>query len=270
VKVRHEALGPVEFPDEVRRIVSLAPNVTDALYFLGFGERVVGRSAFCWRPEAAAALPVVSSYTKVRWGLLEELQPDLIFTTTAVQSETTRELHRRGYAVWPVPLPNSPWGILENLHTLAAFLGGADLAAERAAGLAARYLNLAGRLRGVRVYLEYDLGGPITIGRAAYMHAAFAHLGAVNVFGDRPEAYFEPAADEVMPRRPDLLVFEPKRINNRERQLADVRAKLVERGWASRPFVVTRGDELAHFGPEFFTYLETWVEEMRGAIEEPA
>ncbi|ADR36542.1 periplasmic binding protein [Oceanithermus profundus DSM 14977] len=270
MKVRHDALGVLELPDDPRRIVSLAPNVTEALFALGAGERLVGRSAFCWRPDAAARLPVVSSYTKIRWELLHELRPDLVFTTTAVQGETTRALHERGYPVWPLPLPNSPWGILENLATLGAFLGLAEAAAELAGALAARYGALAGRLRGLRVYLEYDLGGPITIGRAAFMSAALAHLGAVNVFGDRPEAYFEPEIGAVLERAPDLLVFEPKRIQNREAQLRAVEQKLEARGWRGRPWVATRGDELAHFGPGFFGYLETWAEAMVKAVEEPA
>lgn len=262
MKINHEYLGTIELPDRPARIVSLAPNVTDALFFMGLEDRLVGRSAFCWRPDGAAELPVVSSYTKIRWSLLEELEPDLVFTTTAVQQEATRELHEKGFAVWPIPLPNSPWGILENLHTLGALLDAVPRAAAAAAELARRYQGLAGRLTGLRVYLEYDLGGPITVGRAAFMNAAFAHLGARNVFADRPEAYFEPELDEVPRSEPDLYLFEPKRIKNREAQLQSVRSKLAERGWPERPLVVTEGDELAHFGPLFFDYLERWVDAM--------
>jgi len=270
MKIRHDALGELELPDDPQRIVSLAPNVTEALFALGAGDRLVGRSAFCWRPDAAARLLVLSSYTKIRWDMLHEHRPDLVFTTTAVQREATQELHERGFAVWPLPLPNSPWGILENLATLGAFLGLTEVAANLGSDLAARYGALAGRLSGVRVYLEYDLGGPITIGRAAFMSSALAHLGAVNVFGDRPEAYFEPEIGAVLDRTPDLLVFEPKRIQNREAQLRAVEQKLESRGWYGQPWVATRGDELAHFGPGFFGYLETWTEAMRKAVEEPA
>ncbi|WP_293170084.1 helical backbone metal receptor [Oceanithermus sp.] len=265
MKLTHELVGPVEIPERPRRVVSLAPNATDAIFFLGLGDLLVGRSAFCWRPEAAEGLPVVSSYTKVRWELLEELAPDLVLTTTAVQRETTRELAERGYPVWSIPLPNSPWGILENLHTLAALLDGKGAAV--AAGLARRYLDLAGALAGVRVYLEYDLGGPITIGRGAFMHATLEHLGAVNVYTDRAEAYFSPELERVPALAPDLLVFEPKRIRNREKQLEAVRQKLADRGWNGMRWTATRGDELAHFGPLFFDYLERWLAEARAVMK---
>ena len=264
MKLTHEQLGPVELPDEPERIVSLAPNVTATLFAIGAGEKLVGRSAFCWRPPAAEKLPVAASYTKVRWGLLEELRPDVVFTTSGIQRQLTQELHGRGYPVWSFPLPVSPWGILENVRLAAAFVGGGDggLAAE----LGRRYYGMAGSLAGVRVYLEYQLGEPITIGRGAFMHAALEHLGAVNVFADRPQAYFTPPLDEITRRRPDLLIFEPKRIANRERQLAAVAEKIAERGWEGLPWLATGGDELSHSGPEFFDYLAAFVARARDML----
>ncbi|WP_457638293.1 ABC transporter substrate-binding protein [Oceanithermus sp.] len=265
MRLTHEQLGPVEVPDELERVVSLAPNVTATIFAIGAGDRLVGRSAFCWRPEDAERLPVVASYTKVRWSLLADLAPDMVFTTAGIQRQTTRELHEHGYSVWSFPLPVSPWGILENIRLAAAFFGGGD--GGLAAKLGKRYLDLAGELKGVRVYLEYQLGEPITIGRGAFMHAALEHLGAINIFGDHPQAYFSPPLSEVMERKPDLLIFEPKRIVNRERQLAAVSQKVAERGWQSVPWLATGGDELSHSGPEFFDYLESFVARARELLQ---
>ncbi len=265
MRIRHDWLGEIELPDRPERVVSLAPSVTDTLFFLGLGGRVVGRSAFCWRPPEAEALPVVASYTKVRWDLLESLAPELVFTTTGVQRDLTDALRSRGFPVWPVPLPQTPWGIVENVGLVAALMG--VEASERTAGLARRYLGLFRRFSGPRVYLEFDLGGPITIGRGSYLAAAFFHLGLTPLFADRPDAYFPPPLDEVPRRGPDLVVLEPKRIQNRARQLEAARALLAERGWRF-PLVVTRGDELAHFGPMFFDYLEAFAEEAARALKE--
>ena len=261
MKVVHDCLGEMELNVPPKRVVSLAPSVTDALFFLGAGERVVGRSAFCWRPPEAEQLPVVSSYTKVRWDLLEALQPELVFTTTAVQREANQALRERGYNVWPVPLPNTPLGIIENLGLVAAFMG-LD-ASEPQAELAGRYLRLRDRFSGLTYYFEFDLGGPITIGRASYVAAALAHLGMKNAVG-RPEAYYPPSGPP--PADVDLFIYEPKRIKNRQAQLAAAQRRAEELGLADVPRVVTEGDALAHFGPRFFDYLEA----VAGEIEKVA
>lgn len=107
MKLTHDWLGPLELPDDPRRIVSLAPNVTETLFALGLGERVVGRSAFCYRPAAALALPVVSSYTRVRWELLESLRPDLVLVSTGVQRELLLSCTGGGSPSSPSPCPRA-------------------------------------------------------------------------------------------------------------------------------------------------------------------
>jgi ABC-type Fe3+-hydroxamate transport system substrate-binding protein len=260
VKLVHDWLGPLTLPDLAERIVSLAPNVTDALFELGLGARVVGRSAFCYRPAPTLGLPVVSSYTRVRWELLHSLKPDLVLISTGVQRELLQELHQRGFPIYPVPLPQSPYGILENLALLGALLGVSQQATELSARLSQRYSALHRTLPPLRVYLEFDLGGPITVGRGSYVGEALRHLGLENIFEQHPQSYFQPDLTEVVGLRPELVIYEPK--PHRSRPLDKARSLMSERGW-SYPLVLTGGDELAHYGPLFFAYLEALVAQIQ-------
>lgn len=263
MKLVHDWLGPLELPDSAQRIVSLAPNATETLFTLGLGERVVGRSAFCYRPAATLALPVVSSYTRVRWELLASLKPDLVLISTGAQRDLLGELHRRGIPIYPVPLPQSPYGILENIVLLGALLGVAERATALAASLAQRYHNQYMTLPPRRVYLEFDLGGPITVGRGSYVGEALQHLGLRNIFTEHPQSYFQPDLAEVMRREPQLVIYEPK--PHRSRQLEKAQRLMAERGW-NFPLVVNQGDELAHYGPLFFDYLEALIHQVRACI----
>lgn len=253
MKLVHDWLGPIELPDAARRIVSLAPNATETLYALGLGARVVGRSAFCYRPAATLALPVVSSYTKVRWELLHSLSPDLVLISTGVQRDLLNELVGAGLPVFPVPLPVSPYGILENIVLLGSLLGAETRSSQLSAELAERYGKLYGLLPPMRIYLEFDLGGPVSVGRGSYVSEALRHLGLTNVFADQPQSYFTPDLDEVSRRDPELVIYEPK--PHRMRQAERAKALMTSRGW-DYPLVVSGGDELAHYGPLFFEYLE--------------
>lgn len=253
MKLVHDWLGPIELPDSACRIVSLAPNATETLFALGLGERVVGRSAFCYRPAATLALPVVSSYTRVRWELLRSLEPDLVLISTGVQRGLLEELRQGGAPVFPVPLPHSPYGILENIVLLGELLGVGERASRLCAELAEQYSRLAGILPPLRVYFEFDLGGPISVGRGSYVGEALRHLGLVNVFADHPQSYFTPDLGAVPSLRPDLVIYEPKPHRSRPQERAA--ALMASRGW-NYPLVVNGGDELAHYGPLFFGYLE--------------
>jgi iron complex transport system substrate-binding protein len=61
-----------------RRIVSLAPTITETLFELGVGDDVVGVTKFCDRPVSAQALPKVGGYTDVSLEAILALQPTLV------------------------------------------------------------------------------------------------------------------------------------------------------------------------------------------------
>ncbi|MGQ9692423.1 MAG: helical backbone metal receptor [Thermaceae bacterium] len=256
MRIHHDLLGEVVLKDSLERVASLAPHATDTLFAIGLGGLLVGRSAFCHRPPQVLTLPVLGSYTRAREEMLKESDPDLILLGTGVQRGLALSLKEKGFPVFVLPLPVSPWGILENVLLLGELLGLSEKALSLVQDLAERYIALKGRFRH-RVYLEIDLGGPITVGRGSYIAQALRHMGLHPIFGEVPQAYFPPDLEEVPKRAPDLFIYEPKPW--RSRPLEAAQRLLEERRWRF-PLVVTEGDELAHFGPMFFGFLEKLAE----------
>lgn len=74
-----DALGRfVTAPAAPARIVSLAPSVTEILFALGAGERVVGVTTYCDYPDAARAKPKVGTYAEPSLEVVVSLAPDLV------------------------------------------------------------------------------------------------------------------------------------------------------------------------------------------------
>lgn len=245
----NEFLGvEMEVPDRPRRIVSLAPDLTEMVFRLGLEEALVGVSLYCRRPVGKMeGLPRVGAYLKVVWDRLEALEPDLVLTTLGAQRETTRQLLERGYPVVALPVPLSLWGILENLRRLAAVVGRMQEAEAENARLAARLGELRGTLPPLRVYWEVDLGGPITAGGMTYVTEALHWLGLQNIYADHPQAYFQPNDEETRRRAPELILYEPRR--TREPRDDHWRTMLRERLGLEVPILVLPHDSLAHYGP---------------------
>ena len=61
------------------RIVSTSPSITETLFALGLGDRVVGVSTYCRYPAAVAALPKVGTFLKPDAETIARLKPDLVF-----------------------------------------------------------------------------------------------------------------------------------------------------------------------------------------------
>ncbi|MCC6646830.1 MAG: ABC transporter substrate-binding protein [Polyangiaceae bacterium] len=63
---------------EVARVVSLSPSTTEAVYALGAGARLVGRSRYCDYPAEAARLPAVGGYVDPNLEAILALRPRLV------------------------------------------------------------------------------------------------------------------------------------------------------------------------------------------------
>ncbi len=78
-----------------QRIVSTSPTVTETLFALGLGDRVVGVSTYCRYPAAVAALPKIGTFLRPDVELIARLRPDLVViheshTTTSERSMRCR------------------------------------------------------------------------------------------------------------------------------------------------------------------------------------
>lgn len=65
-------------PARASRIVSLAPSVTETLFAVGLGDRVVGVTRYCAYPPQVASLPKVGGYHDPNFEAIVRLRPDLV------------------------------------------------------------------------------------------------------------------------------------------------------------------------------------------------
>ncbi|MBN2082251.1 ABC transporter substrate-binding protein [bacterium] len=77
---------------EPQRIVSLAPNVTEMLFYLGFGGRVVGVSDYCDWPPEVTGLPTVGGLIDTSLEAVVALEPDLIIAYQGNSRELVEQL----------------------------------------------------------------------------------------------------------------------------------------------------------------------------------
>lgn len=70
------------FSESPRRIISLAPNITELLFELGLGDRIVANTTYCNFPEAAKEIDKVGDLLSVNFEKVLSFKPDIIFITT--------------------------------------------------------------------------------------------------------------------------------------------------------------------------------------------
>lgn len=192
-----------------RRIVSLAPHLTEQLFALGVGDRVVGTVAYSDHPPAALALPRVGDHAQLDLERIVALRPDLIVAwasgNSAAQVERLIDLGLTVYRSEAREFKD----IADNLRRLGTLTGepaaGQREAAAFEAALAVLHARYAPR-REVRVFYQIWHQPLLTVSRHHLISQALTLCGARNVF-----AGFEtltPQVDEeaVWTARPDVVV----------------------------------------------------------------
>ncbi len=255
MKVYSEVLGrEVEVPEEPKRIVSLSPALTETLFLLGLADRVAGVSYYCDKPPEARSKPRVGSYWSVSYSKLDELKPDLVLVTTGAQRKILDELASR-YTVYPVPLPVSVSGIMDQVVQVGIVTGALEEARKLEAELVSAAERLRGALTGLKAYYEVFLGGPVSFGAHTYLADLFHLMGAATPFQrDRTTWVIDPPIERIKEFDPEVVIYEPSpyaKVKPEEelakRGLSDLRALREGR------LLVLEPDSLAHYGPSLLT-----------------
>jgi len=115
-----------------RRIVSLAPHITETLFAAGAGDRIVATVHHSDYPAAALAIPVIGSYKSISYEALIGLNPDLVIAWASGNGE---EIIARIRSLGPAVYLDEPRRIEDIAHSLRRFgrLAGTEATAERKA-----------------------------------------------------------------------------------------------------------------------------------------
>lgn len=215
----------VELPQPARRIVTLAPFLTELVYSAGAGDRLVGASAYSDYPEEARRLPQVATAASFSIEEVAALRPDLVLAwRDSARIEDLRRLEKLGIPTFVTEARrlDDAARILQAVGALTARDVSAAAARyrERLERLRARY---AGR-RSVPVFLEVWHQPLQTIGERHWISEALALCGARNAFADLPGVAPLVSWEEVYRRDPPVVVAAGSR-DGEERFRANWRAR---------------------------------------------
>jgi iron complex transport system substrate-binding protein len=195
-----------------RRIVSTAPSITELLYALGLGDRVVGVDRFSRFPADALRKQKIGDYANPNLEVIASLRPDLVIipvnpvklgdrlgTLRLKVLEIDQESIAKLYASFQIV------GMATGATTQAAKLTSTvrdqlEAVRMRAAPLKkTRMMFVVGRT-------PNRLDGLIVVGQASYLNEIIALAGGENVFRDAVASYPEVSLEEVLARNPDVIV----------------------------------------------------------------
>ncbi len=206
----HDGLGrPVEVPLRPRRIVSLAPSVTDSLFALGAEDRVVGVSDFCELPRGNRSIARVGGLLNPSLEVIRGLEPDLLIGTTSGNDPSLgRQAATLGLPLYTIDVPDVD-RILDAIRDLALLLGEETRGHESAENLRTRLEAVRARVskrRSPRV-LFIVWGEPLVVpGGSSFLNDALARSGGDSITADASAAWPSFDVESAIARAPEVIL----------------------------------------------------------------
>jgi len=238
-EVTDETGRVVKIPQPVRRIVSLAPSITETIYALGLQDRLVGDTDYCDYPADATKKHKVGGAINPNMEEVAALKPDVVLVVKSLNRlETVRALERIGIAVYSTD-PHTLQDVVGSLKKLSSVLG-ADQAGntlnedlERRLGTVQKKLNGAATKRVLFVVWTEPL---MSVGRKTFIADVLEHAGATSVVDSRQD-WPQYSLEEAVRLQPEYLVFAS---SHSETAHNDAEALALKPGWSSLEAIKNR------------------------------
>ena len=198
------------------RVVSLVPSVTESLFELGFGDKVVGITDYCVRPaHLLGNLVRVGGPKQPDLDAIAGLSPDLVIANQEeTQQEKVEELAQKGIKVWLI-FPKSVDDSMDLLRQyLALFHSDKYVMKVNSLQVAVDYARIAAETEHQTSYFcpiwyehEDGIDWWMTFNQNTYPHDLLRLFGGVNVFASR---------DRLYPKSADLGEAKPEPAGRRD------------------------------------------------------
>lgn len=244
----------VKLRGKVERVVSLAPSLTESIFAVGAGEKLVGVTTYCNYPDAANAKEKVGDTQTPNIERIVALKPDVVFVSTASQLEAFMQtLEHQNIAVYVMDA-KSIAEVIDDLRTLGKLLGVESSAESLAISLEERVRKIEsheGPEAGKRVFIQISDEPLFTIGKDSFLTELVRKAGGSSVTADVPSAYPKLSKETASAMNPNVIILSDSE-DNREPNEALKNSVAVKTG---RVFWIN-ADIISRPGPRLVDALE--------------
>ena len=200
----------VEIKGPPQRIISVAPSVTEILFALGLGERIVGVSSYCNYPPQALKKEKVGGYITPSMEKIIALRPDLVIQTADGELKTF--VNRLSGLGIPVYITN-PHSIPETLQAISK-IGEATFSSTAAQKLVetmrGKINAVQDKVRGLprlRVLHALSVDPLISSGKGTFVNDLIVMAGGENIAENAKGKHPLLSMEEVMARDPQVIIL---------------------------------------------------------------
>lgn len=208
--IRDDAGRLVIIPQRVDRVITLAPNLTEIVFAIGAGDRLVGNTTYCDYPPEAKNIAKIGDTLHPNLERIIALKPQVVLISTASQLETfTQQLQNQNIVAF-VTDPHDLYGVFRSIEQVGQIMGQQQQADALVAKLRERtdaVEQAVMNLPPVRVFYQAS-GEPLYVpGHDAFVTDLIWRAGGISVTADVPGAWPKFSNESALAAKPEAIIL---------------------------------------------------------------
>lgn len=195
---------------EPERIVSLAPSITELIYALGAGDKVVGVTDYDNYPPEVEEVSKVGGFKGPNIEAITAQNPDIVLASNQSGQEEMEALENMGIPVIMMEAKNIE-GIYESIRLLAQITGAEEKGEEIISEMETKINEIKDKVEGLPtmdVFYLVSFDGNWTAGKGTFIDELIALAGGKNIVND-VEGWAQYSVEELVKQNPDAIITSP-------------------------------------------------------------
>lgn len=190
------------------RIVSLGPAVTEELYLLGAGDKIVGVTTYCIKPKGVEEKQKIGAVTEVDVEKIVRLAPDLVIATPLTDVKQVEKLKSMGINVISLRLANSFSDICDQFLELGKIVDREKEALGIISKSQEEVNKVVDSVKGlpkVKVFIQVGTRPLFTMTKDSFVNDYIELAGGINIAGEERSGFY--SMEEVLKKNPDVILI---------------------------------------------------------------
>lgn len=201
----------ITLDQEPAKIVSVAPNITQMIFAIGAGDKVVGRTDYCDYPAEVSDIESIGTLRQPNIEKIIELQPDIVIASTHFEEETEKKLADAGIKVAVLYEEHDVTGVYTMIDTMGTIVNKKAEADQVIADMKATFDEVAQAVKdqkhpSVYYVVGYGEGGDFTAGGDTFINGLITMAGGDNIAKDVEGWSY--SKETLLEKDPDVIIVD--------------------------------------------------------------
>lgn len=211
--VKDDLNNQLYFKSIPKKVISLAPNLTEMIYALGVEDKLVGNTLYCSYPEAAKRITKVGDLISIDFEKIVSLKPDLIFITVEGNTKDNyQKLKDMGFKMF-ISNPRNFEGIKKTFSDMGKIFQASSKAENIIKDWDLRYKQVIQKKNNYpeqKAMFLVSLNPIMLAGKNTFINELMSAAGLNNIASSSPMNYPVFNREEILKYNPDYIILEQR------------------------------------------------------------